>query len=253
MSARAPIIAGNWKLNLTLAESAALAAALAAAGAGRAGREVVVAPVYTAIETVARALRGSGVKVAAQDLFWEERGAFTGEVSASLLLDAGAAAVIVGHSERRQLFGETDESVNRRTRAALGAGLLPLVCVGETLAEREVGAVQAVIGRQVRGALAGLEGEQVAGLALAYEPVWAIGTGRTASPAQANEVHAFIRGLLSSVFGATVADRVRILYGGSVNPGTVDELMREPDLDGVLVGGASLKAESFLRIVNFRG
>jgi triosephosphate isomerase len=249
---RTPIVAGNWKLNLTLAESTALAAALADAGAGRVGREVVVAPVFTAIAAVARALAGSDVKVAAQDLFWEDKGAYTGEVSAPLLLDAGAVAALAGHSERRQLFGETDEGVNRKTKAALAAGLLPIVCVGETLAEREAGGVEAVLGRQVRGALAGLAGEQVAGLAVAYEPVWAIGTGRTATPAQANEAHAFIRGLISTEFGATVAARVRVLYGGSVTPATVDELMREPDIDGVLVGGASLKAESFLRIVNFR-
>ena len=167
-------------------------------------------------------------------------------------MDAGAVAVIIGHSERRQLFGETDEGVNRKTKAALAAELLPIVCVGETLAEREAGSVEAVLGRQVRGALDGLTGEQVAGLAVAYEPVWAIGTGRTATPAQANEAHAYIRGLISAGFGATVAARVRILYGGSVTPTTVDELMSEPEIDGVLVGGASLKADSFLKIVNFR-
>ncbi len=249
---RTPIIAGNWKLNLTLSEAVALAAALRDAGAGRVGREVVVAPVFTALAAVAEALTGSDIKVAAQDLYWEGRGAFTGEVSAPLLLDAGAVAAIVGHSERRQLFGETDEGVNRKTRAALDTGLLPIVCVGETLAEREAGAVEAVLGRQVQGAFDGIEGEQIASLAVAYEPVWAIGTGRTATPAQANEAHAFIRGLISSRFGATVSSRVRILYGGSVTPTTVDELMREPEIDGVLVGGASLKADSFLRIVNFR-
>ena len=249
---RTPIVAGNWKLNLTLSEAAALAAQLRDAGAGSVGREVVVAPVFTALAAVAAALKGSGIKVAAQDLFWEGRGAYTGEVSAPLLLDAGAEAAIVGHSERRQLFGETDEGVNRKTRAALAAGLLPIVCVGETLAERESGAVEAVLGRQVRGALEGFAGDRVAALAVAYEPVWAIGTGRTATPAQANEAHAFIRGLISSGFGATVSARVRILYGGSVTPATVDELMREPEIDGVLVGGASLKADSFLRIVNFR-
>lgn len=252
MSSRTPIVAGNWKLNLGLQESAALAAALRDAGAARGGREVVVAPVFTAIDTVARALRGSDVKVAAQDVYWEEQGAFTGEVSATLLFDAGATAVIVGHSERRQLFAETDGSVNRKTLAVLRAGLLPIVCVGETLAEREAGKVEEVIGRQVRAALAGVAPEQVAGLALAYEPVWAIGTGRTATPAQANEVHAFVRGLISGAFGATVAARVRILYGGSVKPDNVDELMREPDIDGVLVGGAALQAASFLRIVNYR-
>jgi triosephosphate isomerase len=252
MTMRTPILAGNWKLNLTIAESTALAAEVAAGCAGLTGREVVVAPVFTALAPVAAALAGSPVRLAAQDAHWEEQGAFTGEVSGSLLRDAGCAAVIVGHSERRQLFGETDEQVNRKTLAALRNGLQPIVCVGETLAEREQGAVEQVIGRQVRAALAGLSGDQAASLALAYEPVWAIGTGRTATPAQANEVHGFIRGLLSELFGATVADRVRVLYGGSVKPDNVDELMREPELDGVLVGGAALKAASFLRIVNYR-
>ena len=249
---RTPIIAGNWKLNLTLAEATALAAHLRAGCAGLSGRDVIVAPVFTALAAVASALAGSPVRVAAQDSHWEEKGAYTGEVSGSLLKDAGCSAVIIGHSERRQIFGETDEQVNRKALAALRNGLLPLVCVGETLAEREAGTVEQVIGRQVRAALAGLTPEQVGVLAVAYEPVWAIGTGRTASPAQANEVHGFIRSLLSGLVGATVSGRVRILYGGSVTPATVDELMREPEIDGVLVGGASLKADSFLRIVNFR-
>jgi len=248
---RTPIIAGNWKLNLTRAAGQALAAALRDAGAGRAGREVVVAPVFTALAEVAQTLAGSDVRVAGQDLYWEERGAFTGEVSASLLVDAGCQAVIVGHSERRQLFGETDEAVGRKVRSALAAGLFPIVCVGETLAEREAGAVEEVVGRQVRGALAGLDPAQVASLAVAYEPIWAIGTGRTATPAQADEVHRSVRGLVGASHGAATAAQVRVLYGGSVNPGNVDELMRQPDIDGVLVGGASLKADSFLRLVNF--
>lgn len=252
MSARIPILAGNWKLNLTIAEATALAAALRAGCSAVSDREVVVAPVFTALAAVAGVLNGSPIRVAAQDLHWEERGAFTGEVSGSLLRDAGCSAVIIGHSERRQLFGETDAGVNRKAAAALREGLLPIICVGETLAEREVGSVEEVVGRQVRGALEGFEPGQVAAVALAYEPVWAIGTGRTATPAQANEVQAFIRGLLSRQCGATIADRVRILYGGSANPGNVDVLMAEPQIDGVLVGGASLKADSFLRIVNFR-
>ena len=194
---RIPILAGNWKMHLTIAEATALALELRAGCAGLAGREVIVAPVFTALAPVAAALAGGPIRVAAQDSHWEEKGAFTGEVSGSLLKDAGCTAVIIGHSERRQLFGETDEQVNRKTLAALRNGLLPIVCVGETLAERESGAVEQVIGRQVRGALAGLAPDQVAALAVAYEPVWAIGTGRTATPAQANEVHGFIRGLLS--------------------------------------------------------
>jgi triosephosphate isomerase len=249
---RTPLIAGNWKLNLTIAEAVALAAALREGTAGLAGRDVVVAPVFTALAAVAQALAGSPVVAAGQDLFWEEKGAYTGEVSAAQLRDAGCGAVLIGHSERRQYFGETDEGVNKKTVAALRADLLPIVCVGETLAEREAGAVEAVIRRQVEGALAGLSERQAGSLVLAYEPVWAIGTGRTASPHQANEVHTLIRGLLSGGFGASVAGRVRILYGGSANPGNVDELMAEPEIDGVLVGGASLKAESFLRMVNYR-
>jgi len=252
MRTRVPILAGNWKMHLTIPEATALAAELRAGCAGLTGREVIVAPVFTALAAVAATLEGSPIRVAAQDSHWEEKGAFTGAVSGSLLKDAGCTAVIIGHSERRQLFGETDEQVNRKTLAALRNGLLPIVCVGETLAEREAGAVEQVIGRQVRGAINGLTPEQVSGLAVAYEPVWAIGTGRTASPAQANEVHAFVRGLLSQLVGATVSGRVRILYGGSVKPDNVDELMREPELDGVLVGGAALQAASFVRIVNFR-
>ena len=249
---RTPLIAGNWKLNLTIAEATALAGALREGTAGLAGRDVAVAPVFTALAAVAQALAGSPVQVAGQNLFWEDKGAYTGEVSAEHLRDAGCSAVIIGHSERRQYFGETDEGVNKKTLAALRADLLPIVCVGETLAEREGGAVESVIRRQVEGALAGLSERQASSLVLAYEPVWAIGTGRTASPHQANEVHTLIRGLLSSGFGASVAGRVRILYGGSANPGNVDELMAEPEIDGVLVGGASLKAESFLKMVNYR-
>jgi triosephosphate isomerase (TIM) len=252
MSPRAPILAGNWKLHLSIAEATALAAQLRAGCGELAGREVIVAPVFTALAPVAAALAGSPIRVAAQDSYWEEKGAYTGEVSGSLLRDAGCSAVIIGHSERRQLFAETDDQVNRKTAAALRNGLLPIVCVGETLAEREAGAVDQVIGRQVTGALAGIPVGQVAALAVAYEPVWAIGTGRTATPAQANEVHRHIRGLLSRLAGDTVAGRVRILYGGSVKPDNVDELMREPEIDGVLVGGAALEAASFLRIVNFR-
>ena len=249
---RTPLMAGNWKLNLTIGEAVALAEALKEGIGTVTGREVMVAPVFTALSSVAAVLKGSPVRLGAQNLYWEESGAFTGEVSAPLIRDAGCSHAIVGHSERRQLFGETDASVNRKARAALAAGLTPIICVGETLEERESGRAQEVVGGQVKGALAGFSPGDLEASVLAYEPIWAIGTGKTASPAQANEIHEKIRGLLSEDFGDIVSDRVRILYGGSVKPENVDELMREPHLDGALVGGASLKADSFARIVQFQ-
>ena len=252
MATRTPLMAGNWKLHLTIAESVELASALAEQIEGVEGREVMIAPVFTALADVARAMKGSAVLLGAQDLYWEEKGAFTGEVSAPLLKDAGCSHVIVGHSERRQYFGETDGSVNRKARAALAAGLVPVVCVGETLEEREAGREREVVEGQVNRGLEGFSPDEAGRLVLAYEPVWAIGTGRTATPAQANEMHACIRDLLSRSFGDIVAARIRVLYGGSVKPGNVDELMAEPHIDGALVGGASLEAASFARIVRFR-
>ena len=249
---RTPLMAGNWKLNLNVDEAVALAGALKSQCSDVTGREIMVAPVFTALAPVAAALAGGPVSLGAQNLYWEESGAFTGEVSGPLLKDVGCSYAIVGHSERRQLFGETDASVNRRTTAALAAGLIPVVCVGESLDEREAGKEREVVEGQVTGALKGFSADEVSGMVLAYEPVWAIGTGKTASPAEANEIHAFIRGLLSRDFGDIVADRVRILYGGSVKPGNVDELMAEPDIDGALVGGASLEADSFARIVRYQ-
>ncbi len=249
---RTPLMAGNWKLHLTISEAVDLASALKRETEDVADRDIMVAPVFTALADVARVLEGSPIQLGAQDLFWEEKGAFTGEVSGPLLRDAGCSHAIVGHSERRQYFGETDESVNRRARAALASGLVPVVCVGETLEQREGGHEKEVVSRQVKGALEGATGEETSGIVLAYEPVWAIGTGRTATPGQAQEMHAFIRSLLSRTFGDIVAGRVRILYGGSVKPDNVDELMAQPDIDGALVGGASLKAESFARIVRFQ-
>jgi triosephosphate isomerase len=199
---------------------------------------------------VASVLADSGVQLGAQDVHWEKEGAFTGEVSPGMLRDAGCSQVIVGHSERRQLFGETDAAVNRKVRAVLEAGLSVIMCVGETLAEREGGLTLAVVERQVRGGLQGITPDP-ASLAVAYEPVWAIGTGRTATPAQAQEVHAAIRGLIDELLGHAAADAIRILYGGSVKPDNIAELMREPDIDGALVGGASLKADSFAAIARF--
>lgn len=250
---RTPLIAGNWKLFKTLAEATALVNELAALVSDVDDVEVVVAPVFTAISTVAKAAEKTVVKVAAQDCYWEEEGAFTGEVSPKLLKDAGCSHVIIGHSERRQYFAETDETVNRKTKAALKAGLVVLLCVGETLAERESGSTFKVIETQVRGGLVGITGADQTNIVVAYEPVWAIGTGKTASDEQAQEVHAFIRSLIEQMYGSTAAQALRILYGGSVKPENVKGLMSQVDIDGALVGGASLKAESFAGIVRFRG
>jgi triosephosphate isomerase len=249
---RTPILAGNWKMHGTKSEAVALAGALAHSVGRVAGREVVIAPPFTALETVAHAIAGTGIRLAAQNVYWEAKGAFTGEVSVGMLRAAGCTHVIIGHSERRQLFGETNETVNRRLHAALAGGLVPIVCVGETLAEREADATAAVIERQVESGLAGVRSDQLAGCVIAYEPVWAIGTGRTATPGQAQEVHHAIRRLLVTLASATTAERVRILYGGSVKPDNVDALMAEADIDGALVGGASLDAAGFARIVQYQ-
>lgn len=248
---RVPIIAGNWKMHCTRAEAQALVAALTPLILDAPGREIIVAPPFTALDAVARAVTGTPIRLAAQNLHWEPKGAFTGEISAAMLRDIGCAAAIVGHSERRQYFGETDETVNRRIQAALDGGLMPIVCVGETLAQRDADETAAVIERQVRGAWLGCDAAAIASCVVAYEPVWAIGTGRTASPGQAQEVHALIRRLAASLASPEVAQGLRILYGGSVKPDNVDSLMAEADVDGALVGGASLQAEGFARIVRF--
>lgn len=248
---RTPVIAGNWKLFKTIGEATAMVNELKPLVAGTAGVEIVVAPVFTALSSVSGVLANSNVHVAAQDCYWEEEGAFTGEVSPKLLKDAGCSHVIIGHSERRQYFGETDETVNKKTKSAIAAGLTAIVCVGETLAEREGDKTFAVIETQLTGGLNGLSAESLKQGVIAYEPVWAIGTGKTASDAQAQEVHAFIRGLVAKLFGQSAADDIRILYGGSVKPDNVKGLMAQPDIDGALVGGASLKADSFAAIANF--
>jgi triosephosphate isomerase (TIM) len=247
--ARIPMMAGNWKMHGTRAETAALAGALVQSVGTTTGREVVIAPPYTALDVARETIKGSVIKLSAQNVHGEPKGAFTGEVSAAMLVEAGCTHVIIGHSERRQFFGETDASVNHRLKAALGAGLVPIVCVGETLAEREGGTTETVVRRQVDAALAGAD---LAKVVVAYEPVWAIGTGKTATPEQAQEVHGFIRGLLGKLASAQVAGTVRILYGGSVKPDNVDALMAKEDIDGALVGGASLDAASFTRIVQFK-
>ena len=213
---------------------------------------MVIAPTAPALTEVAREIDGSGYKLAGQDLHWEDSGAFTGEVSAPMLVAAGCSHVIIGHSERRQYFGETDESVARKVKAALRHGLTPIICVGETLEEREGGETLKVIARQVRGGLEGLDSAALDGIVVAYEPVWAIGTGKVATPDQAQEVHASIRSILGELAGAGVANGIRLLYGGSVKPDNVDNLMAQDDIDGALVGGASLKAADFARIVGFQ-
>jgi len=250
---RTPVIAGNWKMHGTAAEGRRLARGLRERlGAGTADREIVVAPPYTALVAVAEEIAGSSIALGAQNVHWEARGAFTGEISTAMLLEAGCRWVIVGHSERRQLFGETDEGVNRRARAALAAGLVPIVCVGETLGERDANRTLEMVGRQLRSALLEMKAADIQTLCIAYEPVWAIGTGRTATPEQAEEVHAEIRRIVAELAGDRAAARSRILYGGSVKPDNIDSLMKEPDIDGALVGGASLEVESFARIVEFR-
>ncbi len=248
---RTPLLAANWKMYKTVAEAEAFVLALLdlAEGVEVGGVEVVIAPPFTALSAVAAGVVDTGIGVAGQDLHAEAEGAFTGAISAGMLVEAGATHVIIGHSERRRLFGDTDDAVNRKTKAALAAGLIPIVCVGETLEERDGGEMPAVLTRQLRGGLDGLSAEQVGGLVVAYEPVWAIGTGRTASAAQAVEAHAHIRSTLGDAFGADAADSCRILYGGSVKPGNVRELVAEADVDGALVGGASLDPESFHQIV----
>jgi triosephosphate isomerase len=247
---RRPLVVGNWKLHKTLAQSRTLAAAVVQRCGGATGTvDVAVAPVFTALSTVREVLAGSAIGLSAQDAYWEPQGAFTGEVSAPLLADAGCGYVIVGHSERRQLFGESDTDVRRKAEAVLDAGLVPIVCVGESLAQREAGQSEAHVLKQTGAAVEGLPSAAFARVVIAYEPIWAIGTGRTASPADAQQMQASIRGLLAERHGRPLADRTRILYGGSVKPDNARALMAEPDVDGALVGGASLEADSFAAIV----
>jgi triosephosphate isomerase len=249
--ARRKILAGNWKMHKTVAESAALAAEIAAAlKAKPTAHEVVVCPTFVALDRVVATLKGSAVSVGAQDMHWENQGAFTGKISGDLLKAVGVEYVILGHSEQRAYFNETDATVNKKTIKALADGLAPIVCVGETLDEREGNVTEKVVETQVRGAYAGISAADAGKTVIAYEPVWAIGTGRTATSAQAQEVHAFIRGLLKSLYGAETADAVRIQYGGSMKPENAAELLSQPDVDGGLIGGAALKVESFLGIIH---
>lgn len=250
---RKPVIAGNWKMYKRLGEAVGTALSLRGLVSNANHCEVVIAPVFVHLKTVADRLEGSNIKVSAQDCASEAMdSANTGEVSAAMLKDVGCAYVIIGHSERRQLYGETDESVNKKTKSALASGLKVIVCVGETLEERESEKLFDVVGRQVRNGLDGLTSSDMERIIIAYEPVWAIGTGKTASPEQAQEMHGFIRAELAKSHGTSTADATRILYGGSVKPDNIAALMKNDDIDGALVGGASLEAESFARIVNYR-
>jgi triosephosphate isomerase len=251
MNNRTPLIAGNWKMYKTNAEAVETAGRLVELVADTSDVDIMIAPVFTALDPVAKVLNGSRVGLGAQNLYWEKEGAYTGEISADMVVSSGCRYVIIGHSERRQYFGETDETVNKKIKAAIGAGLIPVFCIGETESERESGKTFSILDKQVKDGLK----ERVVGeldtLVIAYEPVWAIGTGKTATSDQAQEAHKYIRSLISDVFGAALADSIRILYGGSVKPANVTELMAMPDIDGALVGGASLDAESFSQIVKF--
>jgi len=253
MIERTPFIAGNWKMNLNVDQSTALVKAITVGINDISGIDVLVAPPFTNLFAVRQAIGKAGILLAAQNMHWEKEGAFTGEVSAQMLIEAGCSHVILGHSERRSLFKETDEMIDSKVKAAFLAGLKPIVCVGETLAERENGKTFEVIKNQLKGSLKYFvdKGDMPISTTLAYEPVWAIGTGRTATPEQAQEVHLFIRNWIKETFDQNTSDQIRILYGGSVKPDNASELMSRPDIDGALVGGASLKPDTFMGIIRF--
>jgi triosephosphate isomerase len=246
---RTPLIAGNFKMFKTVAETVAYIIELRVLAKDVRGVEIVIAPPFTAIAAAANAVKDGSIAVSAQDMHWEREGAFTGEVSAGMLREAGARYAIIGHSERRTLFGETNGTVNKKTHAALAGGLVPIVCIGETLDQRDRNETMAVLDAQIKEGLDGLTGEQLSGMVLAYEPVWAIGTGRNATPAQAGEAHHHIRQRLKQWFGLEASERCRVLYGGSVKPDNIAKLAAQPDVDGALVGGASLDAKSFFAII----
>ena len=248
---RRPLIAGNWKMHTTLAEARELAEAVVRSVGALTDRDVMIAPPFTALAEVGRVVRETPVVLAAQNVCWAEQGPFTGEISPVMLRSMGCGHAIVGHSERRHIFGESDALLNKRLSGAMSLGIVPIYCIGETLEEREAGNTFVVLERQLREGLAGLAVTDPAALIVAYEPVWAIGTGKTATKEQAQEAHAFVRKLLVELFEKRVADQIRILYGGLVNAENVDALMAEADVDGALVGGAALKAESFHRIIHF--
>jgi len=248
---RKPFVAGNWKMNTDSRSSVELAEAIGWGSLRVAGEKVAVAliPPFVYLQAVVKALSRTHIAVGAQDVYVEQQGAFTGEISASMLKDIGCTYVLCGHSERRHVIGESDELVNKKVAAAISGGLLPILCVGERLEERDAGRTREVVTRQIRSCLAGLSGEKLSAVTIAYEPVWAIGTGHTATPEQAQEVHALIRGLAGEMYGRELAEEVCIQYGGSVNGSNAADLMRQEDIDGTLVGGASLKADEFLAII----
>lgn len=252
MTTRKALMAGNWKMHMNAVDGCRLAADVAAQCREYDDREVLLAPPFTILSEVSHALEGKGIITASQNVCWEEKGAFTGEIAPNMVKDAGGSAAIVGHSERRQIFGESNEMINKRVKGGLAGGLLIILCIGETLEEREADKTFTVLEEQVRKGLDGVDAKQMEKIVIAYEPVWAIGTGKTASKEQAQEVHAFLRGLLGRIYEKDVADTTRILYGGSVKPANVNELMAQPDIDGALVGGAALKADSFGSIINFQ-
>jgi triosephosphate isomerase len=252
MSTRTPLIAGNWKMYKTSPEAVETAQQLVELVADTADVDIMIAPVFTALDPVSKVVKNSRVALGAQNLYWEKEGAYTGEISADMLVSTGCQYVIIGHSERRQYFGETDETVNKKIRAAIDAALIPVFCVGESEAERESGQTFSVLDKQVKKGLEGYFAKDLGTLVIAYEPVWAIGTGKTATRDQAQEAHQYIRSLIDENMDSALAESIRILYGGSVKPDNIDQLMQMPDIDGALVGGASLDAESFSKIVKFK-
>ena len=248
---RSPCIAGNWKMHKTVRESVDFARVLVNKGVASADRSVVIAPPFPALYAVAEVLKGSGIHLSAQNLHEQPAGAYTGEVSAGMLVDAGCEHVIVGHSERRTLFGEKNDVINKKLKTAISFGLNPIFCIGETLGERESSQTFSVIEQQIKEGLNNLITDDIRRVVIAYEPVWAIGTGKTATPEQAQEVHAYIREIMGKIYGEDLSGFIAVIYGGSVNPDTISGLMAQPDIDGALVGGASLDLESFIRIIQF--
>ncbi len=248
---RRPLIAGNWKMHKTVAETLAYIEAFKPLVAGVDDRDIMIAPPFTSLDAAQRVLEGSSIALGAQNCHWEEEGAFTGEISPRMLADIGVSYVIIGHSERRHLFGETDEMIRKKVEAVLRHELIPILCIGETLEEREAGKTLSVLEKQLKEGLKDFSAGDLKDLVIAYEPVWAIGTGKTATPEQAEEAHAFCRRILAEMFDADFAEKIRILYGGSVKPENIVGLMARPDIDGALVGGASLKPDVFARIVCF--
>jgi triosephosphate isomerase len=248
---RKPFVAGNWKMNTDSHTSISLVESIVSGSLETAGQSVSVAvcPPFVYLQAVAKALSASSIAVGAQDVYYEQKGAFTGEISASMLKDIGCTYVLCGHSERRHVIGETDELINKKVTAAIGGGLLPILCIGELLAEREASQTNEVVTRQIKNGLAGLSAEKISAVTIAYEPVWAIGTGLTATPEQAQEVHDFVRKLLADMYDAQLVKEIRILYGGSAKPGNAGDLMAQRDVDGLLVGGASLQADDFIAII----